>query len=109
MSALSDRARCYAAACPVRNIKLSGDKMDFLFYEVISKPLWLWLMFMTIVVTLMVFDLGVLHKDDHEIGVAESLKLAVKLRDAMPWRAGTIRNGAWCRRPNSFPWPRKPG
>ncbi len=50
--------------------------MDFLFYEVISKPLWLWLMFLSIVVTLMVFDLGVLHKDDHEIGVAESLKLS---------------------------------
>jgi tellurite resistance protein TerC len=50
--------------------------MDFLFYEVISKPLWLWLMFLSIVVALMVFDLGVLHKDDHEIGVAESLKLS---------------------------------
>jgi tellurite resistance protein TerC len=50
--------------------------MDFLFYEVISKPLWLWLMFLTVVVTLMIFDLGVLHKDDHEIGVAESLKLS---------------------------------
>jgi hypothetical protein len=50
--------------------------MDFLFYEVISKPLWLWLMFLTIVVALMIFDLGVLHKEDHEIGVAESLKLS---------------------------------
>jgi hypothetical protein len=50
--------------------------MDFLFVEVISKPLWLWLMFLTIVVTLMIFDLGVLHKEDHEIGVAESLKLS---------------------------------
>jgi tellurite resistance protein TerC len=50
--------------------------MDFLFYEVISKPLWLWLMFLSIVIALMVFDLGVLHKGDHEIGVAESLKLS---------------------------------
>jgi tellurite resistance protein TerC len=50
--------------------------MDFLFYEFLSKPTWLWLAFLTIVVTLMVFDLGVLHKDDHEIGVAESLKLS---------------------------------
>jgi len=50
--------------------------MDFLFYEVISKPLWLWLAFMTVVVTLMVFDLGVLNKNDHEIGVAESLRLS---------------------------------
>lgn len=50
--------------------------MDFLFIEVISKPLWLWLLFLGIVVALMVFDLGLLHKDNHEIGVAESLKLS---------------------------------
>jgi tellurite resistance protein TerC len=50
--------------------------MDFLFVELISKPLWLWLMFLAIVITLMIFDLGVLHKEDHEIGVAESLKLS---------------------------------
>jgi len=54
----------------------SGVELDFLFYEVISKPLWLWLMFLTIVVALMAFDLGILHKEDHEIGVAESLKLS---------------------------------
>jgi tellurite resistance protein TerC len=50
--------------------------MDFLFYEVISKPLWLWLMFLSIVVILMAFDLGILNKDDHEIGVGESLRLS---------------------------------
>jgi tellurite resistance protein TerC len=50
--------------------------MEFLFVDVIGKPLWLWLMFLSIVVALMVFDLGVLHKDDHELGVAESLKLS---------------------------------
>ena len=50
--------------------------MEFLFYEFISKPLWLWLMFLSIVIALMVFDLGVLNKDDHELGVAESLKLS---------------------------------
>ncbi|WP_210245867.1 TerC family protein [Rhizobium straminoryzae] len=37
----------------------------------------MWLVFMGLVVTLLAFDLGVLHKDDHEIGVAESLKLSV--------------------------------
>ncbi|MDH4412180.1 MAG: TerC family protein, partial [Rhizobium sp.] len=36
----------------------------------------MWLVFMLIVVALLAFDLGVLHKDDHEIGVAESLKLS---------------------------------
>ena len=50
--------------------------MEFLFLTFLAKPLWLWLMFLTIVVVLMVFDLGVLHKDDHELGVAESLKLS---------------------------------
>ena len=50
--------------------------MEFLFLTFLAKPVWLWLMFLTIVITLMVFDLGVLHKDDHELGVAESLKLS---------------------------------
>ncbi|NHB76563.1 TerC family protein [Rhodobacter calidifons] len=50
--------------------------MEFLFLTFLAKPLWLWLMFLTIVVTLMAFDLGVLHRDNHELGVAESLKLS---------------------------------
>lgn len=36
----------------------------------------MWLLFIAIVIALLVFDLGVLHRDDHEIGVAESLKLS---------------------------------
>jgi tellurite resistance protein TerC len=51
--------------------------MEFLFFMFLSKPLWMWLLFITIVVALLAFDLGVLHKDgDHEIGVSESLKLS---------------------------------
>ena len=50
--------------------------MEFLFLTFLAKPLWFWLLFLTIVIVLMVFDLGVLHKDDHELGVAESLKLS---------------------------------
>ncbi|WP_028454130.1 TerC family protein [Chitinilyticum litopenaei] len=42
----------------------------------LGQPVWLWLAFIGIVLALLVFDLGVLHKDDHEIGVAESLKLS---------------------------------
>jgi tellurite resistance protein TerC len=42
----------------------------------LGKPLWMWLLFIAIVIALLVFDLGVLNKDDHEIGVAESLKLS---------------------------------
>ncbi|SIR45410.1 tellurite resistance protein TerC [Rhizobium sp. RU35A] len=51
--------------------------MEILFFLFLGKPLWMWLVFMGLVVALLAFDLGVLHKDDHEIGVAESLKLSV--------------------------------
>ncbi len=50
--------------------------MDFLLNEFLSKPVWMWLLFVGIVVTLLVLDLGVLNKNDHEIGVRESLKLS---------------------------------
>lgn len=50
--------------------------MDFLFELFVGKPIWMWLMFLGIVISLMAFDLGVLHKDDHELGVVESLKLS---------------------------------
>jgi tellurite resistance protein TerC len=54
--------------------------MDFLipFFaaDFLGKPAWVWLTFIGIVVALLVFDLGVLHKDDHEIGVRESLLLS---------------------------------
>ena len=42
----------------------------------LGKPAWIWLLFLGIVVALLVFDLGVLHRDDHEIGVRESLVLS---------------------------------
>lgn len=51
-------------------------KLEFLLLLVLSKPLWMWLLFLGLVVAMLTFDLGVLHKDDHEIGVAESLKLS---------------------------------
>jgi tellurite resistance protein TerC len=47
-----------------------------LFTLFLGTPLWLWFSFIAIVITLLVFDLGVLNKTDHEIGVAESLKLS---------------------------------
>ncbi len=50
--------------------------MDFLFLIFLTKPVWMWLLFVGIVIALLVFDLGVLNKTDHEIGVAESLKLS---------------------------------
>lgn len=50
--------------------------MEFLLLPILHKPLWMWLMFLALVIALLLFDLGVLNKDDHEIGVAESLKLS---------------------------------
>jgi len=44
--------------------------------DFIGKPAWVWLAFIGIVVSLLAFDLGVLHRDDHEIGVRESLLLS---------------------------------
>jgi len=48
----------------------------FLTSDFLGKPAWVWLTFVGIVVALLAFDLGVLHKDDHEIGVRESLLLS---------------------------------
>ena len=50
--------------------------LPFLTSDFMGKPAWLWLAFVGIVVALLAFDLGVLHKDDHEIGVRESLLLS---------------------------------
>ncbi len=50
--------------------------MDFLFVEWLTKPLWMWLMFLGIVVALLVIDLGVLHKEHREIEARESLTLS---------------------------------
>ncbi|RJE78820.1 TerC family protein [Paracoccus sp. JM45] len=50
--------------------------MDLLFLSFMDTPLWMWLLFLSVVLALLVFDLGILHKDDHEIGIAESLRLS---------------------------------
>jgi tellurite resistance protein TerC len=47
-----------------------------LYAPFLGKAVWLWLLFAGIVITLLAFDLGVLHNDDHEIGVQESLLLS---------------------------------
>ena len=44
--------------------------------DFLGKPVWVWLAFVGIVAALLAFDLGVLHKGDHEIGVRESLLLS---------------------------------
>ena len=41
-----------------------------------GSPLWMWAAFLALVATILTFDLGVLHKENREIGVKESLKLS---------------------------------
>lgn len=50
--------------------------MDFLFNLWLGTPVWFWVAFIGLVVALTAFDLGVLHKEDREMGIAESLKLS---------------------------------
>jgi tellurite resistance protein TerC len=51
-------------------------ELTFLFADWLGKPAWLWLAFLGIVLALLIFDLGVLHRDNHEIEVRESLVLS---------------------------------
>lgn len=48
---------------------------DFLGNDFLGTQTWLWLIFITIVVALLVFDLGVLHREQREIEMRESLLL----------------------------------
>jgi len=50
--------------------------MDMLTTLFLGQPLWMWLGFFGLIVALLAFDLGVLHRDQHEIGVRESLLLS---------------------------------
>ncbi|TAD90578.1 MAG: TerC family protein [Alphaproteobacteria bacterium] len=54
--------------------------MDFLdpllFSTFLGKPAWMWWAFIGIVIALLVFDLGVLHRENREIEVKESLALS---------------------------------
>lgn len=49
---------------------------DFLTSDFLGKAAWLWLLFLVVVGALLAFDLGVLHKEDKELGVGESLVLS---------------------------------
>ncbi|GAB5430599.1 MAG: TerC family protein [Devosia indica] len=50
--------------------------MDLLTNLFLGQPLWMWLGFLGLVALLLAFDLGVLHRDGHEIEVRESLMLS---------------------------------
>lgn len=42
----------------------------------LGTPLWLWASFFALVIAILSFDLGILHKENKEINVAESVKLS---------------------------------
>lgn len=50
--------------------------MEFLMFDVMGKPAWMWGVFLLVVLALIAFDLGILHKKDEEIGVKQSLRLS---------------------------------
>jgi tellurite resistance protein TerC len=50
--------------------------MELLTQAWLGTPVWFWMAFIGIVIALTAFDLGVLHKEDREMGIAESLKLS---------------------------------
>src|SRR4028119_366220 len=50
--------------------------MESLFTDWLGTPAWFWLAFLGLVVALTAFDLGILHKEDKEMGIGESLKLS---------------------------------
>jgi tellurite resistance protein TerC len=50
--------------------------MHYLLIDFLGTPLWMWAVFLSLVLTLLALDLGVLHKGSHEIGIGESLGLS---------------------------------
>ncbi len=65
------------------------DLSAFLTSPFMGTATWIWVVFVGVVVSLLAFDLGVLHKDDHEIGVRESLGLSAGYIGA------AVAFGAW--------------
>ncbi len=83
----------------------------FLFADWLGKPIWMWASFISIVIAILAFDLGVLHKENKEIEVKDSLKLSalyISLGLAFggwvwwylaPMPASTISPVSWSKRP----------
>lgn len=46
------------------------------FVEWLGKPLWMWAGFIALVIAILSFDLGILHKQNKEIGIGESIRLS---------------------------------
>lgn len=52
------------------------DMLAILSTDVMDKPLWMWSIFFAVVVILLILDLGVFNRKDHDIEVKESLKMS---------------------------------
>ncbi len=50
--------------------------MEFFAADWLGTPVWFWMAFLGLVAALTAFDLGILHKEDREMGIRESLKLS---------------------------------
>lgn len=50
--------------------------MDLLTAIWLGMPAWIWFLFIAVVLGLLAFDLGVMHRDAKEIGVRESLNMS---------------------------------
>lgn len=50
---------------------------EFLLLQWLGKPVWMWVAFLSLIVILLAFDLGVLNREDKELGVTRSLWLSV--------------------------------
>ncbi len=50
--------------------------MSVFFVEWLGKPLWMWASFLALVLAILSFDLGILHKKNKEIEISESIKLS---------------------------------
>ena len=50
--------------------------LDLFMADWLGTPVWFWTAFLGIVIALTAFDLGILHKEDRELGIGESLKLS---------------------------------
>ncbi|GIL01091.1 MAG: transporter [Alphaproteobacteria bacterium] len=50
--------------------------MQFLASDVMGTPAWMWLGFLSFIIGLIAFDLGILYRKAHVIGVRESLRLS---------------------------------
>lgn len=52
------------------------DILQFMGTSFMDKPIWMWVIFIAIVLTLLVLDLGLFNRNDHEIEVKESLLMS---------------------------------